>query len=122
MLAALHRYPKAARRAVAQEWGRRSQRVQTVKRMERGPNAETLRRRAIADARGQILRAGVTFFGDGRVVPWLVRRSISGRSNQLDLFVAGRVFRTLGNRALARLLRAQPLRLIHPRPSVSIRG
>jgi hypothetical protein len=83
-------------------------------RLSSGPDAETLRRRALDDARGRTIRAGVTYFGDGRIVPWLVRRSIAGRSNQLDLVVAGRLFRTLGNRAFARLLRSPfaPIRMI----------
>ena len=114
MLSALHRYPKSARRAVAREWARRSQRAQSAARLTRGPDAETIRRRAIADARGQILRAGVTYFGDGRVVPWLVRRSLAGRCNQLDLLLGGRLVRTVGARTLAHLFRFPAS--IHPRP------
>ena len=36
MLAALHLYPKSERRAVAQEWARRSQRAQSAARLTRG--------------------------------------------------------------------------------------
>ncbi len=105
MLAALHRYPKAERRAVAREWGRRSQRAQAVQRMERGPDAETRRRRALHDARGTVLREGVTYKGDGSVVPWCVRRALAGRVNQVEIVVAGRVWRIVGERRAAVLLR-----------------
>jgi len=72
--------------------------VQAERRMQRGPDADTLRWRAAQDARGQIMREGVTYFGNGRVVPWCVRRSFAGRVNQLDVVVAGRVWRTGGAR------------------------
>ena len=98
-------YPRAERRAVAQEWARRSQAVQAERRMQRGPDAETLRWRAAQDARGQIMREGVTYFGDGRVVRWCVRRSVAGRVNQLDVVVDGKVWRTTGSRAVRRLMR-----------------
>lgn len=102
---ALLRYPHAERRAVAQEWARRSQAVQAQRRMRRGPDADTLRWRALQDARGQVLRSGVTYFGDGRIVPWCVRRSLAGRVDQFDILVGGRVWRTAGSRAVCRLLR-----------------
>lgn len=104
MLAALLRYPKSGRRAVAREWGRRSQAVQAAAALARGPDAETLRRRALDDARGELIREGVTYRGDGRVVEWSVRRSISGRVNQVDIVVAGKVWRTTAARAAHRAL------------------
>lgn len=58
---ALLRYPKHQRRAIAQEWARRSQAVQAMNRIARGPDAETLRKRALEDARGQIEREGCTY-------------------------------------------------------------
>jgi len=72
--------------------------------MERGPDADTLRRRALHDARGQIMREGVTYCGDGRVVPWSVRRSVIGRSDQFDVFAGGTLWRTGGQRKVARWL------------------
>lgn len=105
MLAALLRYPKAERRAVAREWGRRSQAVQNAARLTRGPDAETLRRRAEHDARGTVLREGITYCGDGRVISWCVRRAVVGRVNQLEIVVAGRVWRTGGRRRMERLWR-----------------
>ena len=101
---ALLRYPRAERRAVAQAWARRSQAVQAARRMVRGPDAQTLRWRQLNEARGQIIREGVTFFGDGRLVPWCVRRSLVGRINQLDVVVDGHVWQTLGARRLKTML------------------
>jgi hypothetical protein len=72
--------------------------------MERGPDADTLRRRALHDARGQIVREGVTYFGDGRVVPWSVRRSVRGRVDQFDIVLAGVLWRTGGPRFVWRAL------------------
>lgn len=104
---ALLRYPRRERRAVAREWARRSQAVQAERRRERGPDLDTLRWRARHDRRGQVLREGVTFFGDGRVVPWRVQHSLRGRVDQFDVVVAGRIWRTAGPRKLP--LQARPL-------------
>ena len=54
MISALYRYPKKERRAVAQLWARRSNAVQSAARIARAPDAETVRARALHDARGQI--------------------------------------------------------------------
>ena len=102
MLAALLRYPRRERRAVAQSWARRSHATRAARRMERGADADTLRRRALHDARGQIMREGVTYFGDGRVVPWSVRRSVRGRVDQFDVFAGETLWRTGGPRKVAR--------------------
>ena len=69
-------------------------------------DADTLRRRALHDARGQIVREGATYFGDGRIVPWSVRRSVCGRSDQLDVFAGGALWRTGGPRLVNRWLSA----------------
>lgn len=100
-MVALLRYPRSQRRAIARTWALRSQAVQSASRMARGPDADTLRRRALHDARGQIVREGVTYCGDGRVVPWCVQRSIAGRTDQFDLALSGRVVRTGGLRKVA---------------------
>ena len=104
MISALYRYPKPLRRKVAAEWGRRSQAVQAAARLERGPSEETRRWWARHDARGQIVREGVTYFCDGRVVPWCVRRSVRGRIDQFDVVAAGQLWRTASARTVARLL------------------
>lgn len=105
MRSALLRYPRRERRAVAQSWARRSHVAQAAARAIRGPDADTLRRRALHDARGQLLRHGCTYFGDGRVVPWEVRRSVRGRSDQCDVIVAGCLWKTCGPRRVAAVLR-----------------
>ena len=61
-------------------------------------DADTLRRRALYDARGQVVREGVTYFGDGRETPWLVQRSMEGRSDQFDVLVSGKLWKTGGTR------------------------
>jgi len=100
-MVALLRYSRSQRRTIARIWALRSQAVQSAARLVRGPDADTLHRRALHDARGQIVREGITFFGDGRVVPWCVQRSIAGRVDQFDLALSGRVVRTGGLRRVA---------------------
>jgi hypothetical protein len=71
--------------------------------MERGPDAETVRLRALHGARGEVLRHGVTYSAahpEGQV--WTILRSKLGRLNQVDLHVAGELRATCGLRRLAR--------------------
>lgn len=98
MLAALLRYPKRERRAIAREWARRSNAAQSVARIARGPDAETMRRRSLHDARGHVVREGATYRGNGIVTHWCVRRSITGRSDQFDFVANGVVKLTAGPR------------------------
>lgn len=90
-MVALLRYPRSQRRAVARTWAYRSQAVQSASRLVRGPDADTLHRRALHDARGQVVREGLTYFGDGRVVPWCVQRSAQGRTDQFDILANGQL-------------------------------
>ncbi len=110
MLAALLRYPRKERRAIARRWGLRSQAVQAAKRMERGPDAETVRMRALDDARGQVLRHGVTYSAahpEGQ--PWVILRSKHGRTNQVDLHVGELLVTTCGLRSIERGMRRAKL-------------
>lgn len=59
-------------------------------RMDREPDADTLRMRAIYDAKGQVLREGVTYTATSER-PWAIRRAVHGRVNQVELVVAGAV-------------------------------
>jgi len=68
----------------------------------RAADADTLRSRALHDARGQLVREGVTYFGDGGVMPWSVCRSVRGRVDQFDVFAGGTLWRTGGTRRVAR--------------------
>lgn len=104
MLAALLRHHRNERRAIAQQWARRSNAAQTSARMERGVDADTLRRRALHDARGQLLREGRTYSSAG-VIHWRVIRSVRGRTDQRDVIVNGELFRTCGPRRLPAWLR-----------------
>lgn len=98
---ALLRYPKNERRAVAQEWARRSNVAQSAAMMQREPDLETQRMRALHDAKGQVLREGCTYTAAG-AINWQVRRSIAGRINQLDLVANSTIIKTCGRRRLPR--------------------
>lgn len=104
MIRALHRYPRKERRAVAQEWARRSHAAQAAKRLTLGVDAETLRRRAMDDARGQLLREGRTYSATA-ITHWQIVRSVKGRTDQRDILINGEVFRTFGRRRLPAWLR-----------------
>lgn len=104
MISALYRYPKFLRRKVARAWGLRSAAVRGVKRIETGVDADTLRRRALHDARGTVLREGVTYRADGET-HWTVTRSVRGRTTQRDVIVDGKLNRTCGPRRLPAWLR-----------------
>jgi hypothetical protein len=64
---ALKRIPWKRRRAKAKEWGAKGLLAQAAARVERGPDFATQRARALDDRRGQRVRHGVTYHGDGRV-------------------------------------------------------
>ena len=68
-------------------------------RDERGPDADTMRKRALFDAKGTILREGCTYTAAAET-PWQVRRSVKGRIDQLDLIANGSLVRTSGPRKL----------------------
>jgi hypothetical protein len=91
-----------------QAMARRSNEVQAAARLLRPLDADTLRWRALQDARGQLLREGITVRSAGEllvVTSWEVRRSFHGRTNQVDCLVGGRVLRTCSLRTANRLLR-----------------
>lgn len=98
-MVALKHIPKHLRSAKAREWAHRSNAVQAARRIARGVDAETARRRALDDARGAVLREGCTYTTAGDT-QWQVRRSITGRSDQFDLVANGEVARTAGKRRL----------------------
>lgn len=103
MISALYRYEKKDRRKVAAVWAHRSNAVQAAKRIARGVDAETIRRREIDDARGEIVRHGVTYTAR-REIPWCVRRAVAGRVNQVEIVAAGKIVRTCSARRADRLL------------------
>jgi hypothetical protein len=104
MISVLYRYPKTLRRNVASVWGKRSAATQAKRRVERGSDAETLYRRTLHDARGQLLRHGCTYSVAGEK-HWRIVRSIQGRTDQRDVIVNGQLFKTCGPRRLPTWLR-----------------
>ena len=62
-------------------------------------DSDTLRRRALDDARGQIMREGCVYSAAGET-HFTVRRSVQGRTNQYDLTHNGVVVLTAGSREL----------------------
>jgi len=104
MISALNRYPKQERRKVAQEWARRSNAVQSVARIASGVDADTLRSRALHDARGAVIREGHTYRSTG-TTHWQIRRSLRGRTDQRDIVFDGALFRTCGPRRMPAWLR-----------------
>lgn len=92
------------RRKVARVWGLRGAASRSVKRIACGVDAETLHRRSLHDARGQVLREGTTYRASG-VTHWRVVRSVRGRTNQRDVILNGQLFKTCGPRRLPAWLR-----------------
>ena len=82
----------------------RSNEVQAAARLLRPVDADTLRRRALDDARGLLLREGVTYRADS-ATHWRLHRSFRGRVNQVDLVVDGAVWRTGARRDADRAIR-----------------
>lgn len=97
MISALYRYPKYRRCEIARRWARRSHAARAVNRLAAGIDADTARRRALCDARGQIVREGATYYAD-RAIHWQVRRSLIGSIDQFDFVANGRVKLTVGPR------------------------
>jgi hypothetical protein len=98
---ALLRYPRSQRRAVAQAWARRSHAAEAAARLARPPDAETERRRALDARRGQLVREGVTYRATGPVA-WRITHSLHGRSDQYDIHLDGKLWRTGGPQLIRR--------------------
>lgn len=101
---ALKRIPWRNRRAKAQEWARRShapdsKRVQ--RRLANGPDFTTILARALHDRRGQLVRRGHLYRGDGRVQAWRIVHSVTGRTDQYDIMLDGRLHLTGGPAIIA---------------------
>jgi len=67
-----------------------SQVVQSATRIANGVDADTLRSRALHDARGTIIREGHTYRSSG-TTHWQVRRAITGRTDQYEFMANGRI-------------------------------
>lgn len=100
---ALKRVPWKLRPMKAREWGALGHETQRLRRIESGPSYETILWRAKQDARGQVLRHGVTYSAahpDGQ--SWTILRSKCGRTNQVDLHVGDTLAFTGSLRSLER--------------------
>ena len=81
------------------ELGKKLAIARAKKRMLAGVDAETVAWRSKDDRRGLVLRQGCTYSANGNT-EWLVRHSVSGRSDQFDLVANGSVVKTAGARRL----------------------
>jgi hypothetical protein len=72
------------------------------------PDADTIRRRALEDARGTVLRQIDVYSASG-TRHWQIVRSVLGRTNQLDLILDGHVVATGGARVLLTANRKSPI-------------
>lgn len=86
------------RREAGRRGGIRSQQVQAESRLARAPDADTVHRRALEDARGKVERQGDTYTATHGVVPWCIRRAVYGRTDQVELVVAGLIRERGGRR------------------------
>lgn len=103
MLAALLSFPRHMRKAKAREWARRSHVARMAKAAERDEPMESAIWRAKQDARGQVLRHGVTYSAaHPKGQSWTIVRSKRGRTNQVDLCIGSDLFATCGLRTLER--------------------
>lgn len=74
------------------------------KRVASGVDAETLRRRALDDERGEVMRHGCAYTATTETA-WHVVRSVGGRVTQFDLVANGSIVRTAGRRRLPKRFR-----------------
>lgn len=71
--------------------------------------AEDARQRALHDAKGMVLRQGVTYTvksGEVCADPWQKRRAVEGRTDQVEFVVSGRIVKTTGETLLRNQWRA----------------
>jgi hypothetical protein len=100
-----HRRARYAQRsAIGKARGLASQRVQRAKRATREIDADTLRLRALHDAKGQTERQGCDYSASGET-HWQIRRSVAGSVRQRDLVLNGRCVRTGAKRTADRAVR-----------------
>lgn len=95
MIKSYRRLRRERRQAEGRLMARESNRVQRQRRLTREVDCETTYRRALHDAKGQTIREGCTYTAAG-TRPWLLRRSVNGRTDQVDLLIAGALVRTCG--------------------------
>lgn len=80
--------------------------MQAVARATRPVDADTLRWRALNDARGQVVREGCTYRASG-LTHWQVRRAVGGRTDQFEFVANGRVRLRAGRRRFPKHFRPE---------------
>lgn len=101
---ALLRFPKEIRSEKAREFSARGAAVRAQRRIEKGVDADTLRARALDDARGMVEREGASYGSTGEH-HWAIRRTVCGRVNQKDFMLDGCLISTAGVRKLCEPMR-----------------
>ena len=81
------------------ELSKRCNSAKAKKRIKQGVDADTLRFRALQDARGKLEHSGTTYDATGSHT-WEMRRSIAGRINQHDFSIDGNYLLTAGIRRI----------------------
>lgn len=66
--------------------------------------ADDARQRMLQDAKGMVLREGVTYTAEGETA-WQKRRALHGRTNQIEMTANGKVVLTTGETKLKNTLR-----------------
>lgn len=94
----------AARVALGFQWGKASAKTQAKQRLSTGIDWFTQRMRSAHDAKGQVFREGTSYRAN-RTTHWQLVRSIAGRINQVDLVIAGCVWKTGSNRTAQTAIR-----------------
>lgn len=103
---ALKRIPWRNRRAKAKAWAHKSHALGGTRHSQRIAYGEPLEAaiwRAKQDARGEVIRHGVTYSAthpEGQ--SWTILRSKCGRTNQVDLHIGGILSATCGLRTIER--------------------
>lgn len=110
MLAALLRIPRKNRRKVAKIWGKRGNIAQKIYRKTRDLDQYTLKMRVLDNARGEVLREGVTYSSNNiNGEPWLITKSTNGTLRQIDIIKNNNVIFTGGLRNVIRGMKRQKL-------------
>jgi hypothetical protein len=113
MLGAIQRLPKRLRLAKAQNLARLSHApggTRERNRIARGEPLPEAIARAKQDARGEVLREGVTYSAahtDGQT--WQIVRSLAGRTNQVDVILGNQTKQISGYRTIKRAMKRAKL-------------
>ncbi len=100
---ALHRVPWGQTKERARAWGKLGLDAQARRRLERGPDADTIYGLMLEARRGKVIRHGITYANTG-AKEWAIVHSVEGRTDHVDLVIDGKVARTCALRPLLRAM------------------